>query len=171
MKSQKESYLRVLLVLGVPAIIEQFLMTLVSYVDTAMVGSLGAGATAAVAINASSTWLINGVLSAWAWAIRCRSLFMRGRRILSRCARWCARRCWRWSPLVWWIMAVGLAISGQLPVWLGAEPEILSDARAYIRIYMLAIPFQCSVAVFSAIFRCMGDTKNAHDAQCRLQPD
>ena len=30
MKSQKESYLRVLLVLGVPAIIEQFLMTLVS---------------------------------------------------------------------------------------------------------------------------------------------
>ena len=32
MKSQKESYLRVLLVLGVPAIIEQFLMTLVSYV-------------------------------------------------------------------------------------------------------------------------------------------
>ena len=159
MKSQKESYLRVLLVLGIPAIIEQFLMTLVSYVDTAMVGSLGAGATAAVAINASSTWLINGVLSAVGVGYSVQVAFYAGAKDFEQ-----VRAVVRQAVLavVFFglvIMAVGLAISGQLPVWLGAEPEILSDARAYIRIYMLAIPFQCSVAVFSAIFRCMGDTK------------
>ena len=55
---------KVLFSLAWPAIIEQFLLTMVSYVDTAMVGSLGAQATAAIAINASTTWLINGVLTA-----------------------------------------------------------------------------------------------------------
>ena len=59
-----QSRLSRLLVLALPAIAEQFLMTMVSYVDTAMVGSLGAGATAAIAVTASSTWLIGGILSA-----------------------------------------------------------------------------------------------------------
>ena len=46
-----------------PAIIEQVLATMVSYVDTAMVGVLGAAATASVSVNASSIWLINGILA------------------------------------------------------------------------------------------------------------
>ena len=46
-----------------PAIMEQILATMVSYVDTAMVGVLGAGGTAAVSVNAASIWLINGILA------------------------------------------------------------------------------------------------------------
>ena len=46
------------MVLAMPAIIEQMMLTLVQYVDTAMVGSLGAQATAAVGLTASTTWLI-----------------------------------------------------------------------------------------------------------------
>ena len=44
-----------------PAIIEQIMSMLVSFVDTGMVGVLGANATAAVSINASSIWLVNGI--------------------------------------------------------------------------------------------------------------
>ena len=47
-----------------PAILEQFLICMATLVDTAMVGSIGAVATAAVAINISTVWLINGALTA-----------------------------------------------------------------------------------------------------------
>ena len=46
-----------------PAIIEQILATLVSYVDTAMVGLLGAAGTAAVSVNAAPIWLYGGLMS------------------------------------------------------------------------------------------------------------
>ena len=52
------------LALSIPAILEQLLVTATSYVDTAMVGSLGAGATAAISVTASCNWLINGVIMA-----------------------------------------------------------------------------------------------------------
>ena len=43
-----------------PAIVEQIMITMVQYVDTAMVGTLGSGATAAVGLTASTTWLFTG---------------------------------------------------------------------------------------------------------------
>ena len=52
------------LLLAWPAIIEQIMLTLVQYVDTAMVGSLGSEATAAVGLTSSTTWLFNGLFNA-----------------------------------------------------------------------------------------------------------
>ena len=46
-----------------PSIMEQLLATMVSYVDTAMVGALGAAATAAVSVNAAPIWMCGGLLS------------------------------------------------------------------------------------------------------------
>ena len=51
------STLASVLFLAWPAIIEQIMLTLVQYVDTAMVGSLGSNATAAVGVTSSTTWL------------------------------------------------------------------------------------------------------------------
>ena len=45
-----------------PIFLENLLMTLVSYADTAMVGSLGAYATASVSISNSVVFLLNGVV-------------------------------------------------------------------------------------------------------------
>lgn len=47
-----------------PVFIEQILVSLVSYVDTAMVGSMGANATAAVSISNSPNMLVNGTIMA-----------------------------------------------------------------------------------------------------------
>ena len=57
-------HLSVLLMLAWPAILEQLLLTLVRYVDTAMVGALGANATAAVSISNSPNMLVNGTIMA-----------------------------------------------------------------------------------------------------------
>lgn len=60
-----------LLHLSWPAILEQLLLTAANYVDTAMVGSLGAGATASVAINSSVCFLYNGtVCCCRSWLLR-----------------------------------------------------------------------------------------------------
>ena len=157
--TNQNSYLKVLFALALPAIAEQFLITLVTYVDTAMVGSLGAGATAAIAINSSSTWLINGVLSAIGVGYSVQVAFYSGAKDYEQVRSVVRQAVLAVLVVGLLIMGCGLAISSRLPVWLGAGEDILADARTYLRIYMLAIPFQCSVSVFSAIFRCMGDTK------------
>ena len=52
----------VMLALAWPSILEQILLTLTSFVDTAMVGSLGPAATAAVSVNITLAWLTGGLL-------------------------------------------------------------------------------------------------------------
>ena len=50
--------LKNLIVLAVPVILEEILTTLLQYVDTAMVGRLGAAATASVSLTTTVNWLI-----------------------------------------------------------------------------------------------------------------
>ena len=50
--------------LSVPAILAQLTSIMMQYIDTAMVGSLGAGASAAIGVVSTSTWLLNGLCSA-----------------------------------------------------------------------------------------------------------
>lgn len=157
--SFNKSQLRHLMLLSLPAIAEQFLMTMVSYVDTAMVGSLGANATAAIAVTASSTWLIGGILSAAGVGFSVQVAYAVGAGEVDNVKK-IIRQALLLAVLIGIsVMTICLSISHSLPVWLGAGEEILSDARAYIRIYMMAIPFNCINGTFSAILRCMGDTK------------
>ena len=55
---------KIILLLAWPTIVEQILQTAVNYVDTAMVGSIGTHATAAIGVCTSTVWLIMGVMNA-----------------------------------------------------------------------------------------------------------
>ena len=44
-----------------PAIIQEAMNTIVTYVDTAMVGAMGATASAAVGLTTSVTWLLGSI--------------------------------------------------------------------------------------------------------------
>lgn len=55
---------KIIVLLAWPIFVEQILVSLVQAVDTAMVGSLGANATASVAISHSPNMMINGVIMA-----------------------------------------------------------------------------------------------------------
>lgn len=156
---QQKQRLPALWRLAWPAIIEQILGTLVSYVDTAMVGALGANATAAVSINAACIWLINGILSGIGVGYSVQVANAIGAGDTAR-----ARAVTRQSVLA--AATFGLAsltvleaLAGFLPRWLGAEPEVLPGAVAYLRLYALGLPFSTALFVFSAILRCSGDTR------------
>ena len=56
--------LRTIFRLSWPTILEQLLISMISYVDSAMVGAMGAAATASIAVVSSSLWLIGGFMSA-----------------------------------------------------------------------------------------------------------
>jgi len=153
------SRLSVLMFLAWPAIAEQLLLTLVNYVDTAMVGSLGATATAAIAINTSCIWLVNGFLNALSVGYSVQVAYCIGAEEYER-----TRHVIRQSLLAVVVCGTALlllysVLAPFLPQWLGAEPDVLPGARAYIRIITLAFPFQAASAMFSAVLRCMGNTK------------
>ncbi len=147
------------MVLALPAIAEQFLITMVSYVDTAMVGSLGARATASIAINASTTWLIGGILSAAGVGYSVQVAYAVGAKETEKVRLLIRQALFAALVIGLSMLVICQSIAYHLPLWLGAGEDIIGDARSYIRIYMLAVPFQCINGTFSAILRCMGDTK------------
>ena len=154
-----ESRLSVMWHLSWPAILEQLLGTMVSYVDTAMVGTLGAAATAAVSINASPIWLVGGILSGIGVGYSVQVANAVGAR-----DEYKARRVILQALLA--VLVVGLGflgllqlLAGYIPRWMGADADVLPQAISYLRFYVLCMPGHAMLYVFSAVLRCTGDTK------------
>lgn len=150
---------RVIWYLAWPTILEQLLITLVQYVDTGMVGSLGENATAAIAISSSTTWLINGIFAAVAVGFSVPIGRYIGAGEFDK-----AKAVVRQAFMS--ILFVGIAatiafqsIAAHLPVWLGADPAIIADATAYVRIVSAAYMFNVAVQISGSILRCAGDTR------------
>ena len=151
--------LSAVLLLAWPAIVEQIMITLVQYVDTAMVGSLGSQATAAVGLTSSTTWLFNGFFAAAAigFSVQVAQHLGAGRQEDARKVVW---QSLRFTVLFGLLMgAIGFALSFPLPALLGADPAVRGDASLYFRIMACAMPFTLGTNMFSAVIRCAGDTK------------
>lgn len=157
--NSKQSRLSVMWHLSWPSILEQLLGTMVSYVDTAMVGVLGKTATAAVSINASPIWLVGGILSGIGVGYSVQVANAVGGR-----DEYKARRVIVQSLLA--ILVVGFSflallqlLAGFIPRWMGAEADVLPYAISYLRFYVLCMPGHAVLYVLSAVLRCTGDTK------------
>lgn len=151
--------LAVIWILSWPAILEQIMITLVQYVDTAMVGSLGSAATAAVGLTASTTWLFGGLFGAASvgFSVQVAQHLGAKREEEAKKVTWQALR----FVMLFGVFtgAVGVALSFPLPAMLRAEEEIRADASLYFRIIACAMPFTFGSNMFSSILRCAGDTK------------
>ena len=142
-----------------PAIIEQILNTMVSYVDTAMVGVLGAVGSAAVSVNGPPIWLIHGIMAGVGvgYSVQISNAVGAGDR---ERVRKIIRQTFL-AAVVCGVLACALyeLLGGSIPRWLGAKPEVLPHAANYMRIYCAALPFNCLMIVFGAVLRGMGNTK------------
>ena len=147
------------LALSWPAIVQQLMLTLVQYIDTAMVGSLGPNATASVGVVSSSVWLFNGLLGAAATGFAVQVAQHIGARETER-ARNVVRESMLFSLLFGVFMgSAAAALSFPLPGLLGAEEAIRPDASAYFRIVGCSMPFLMAINLMSSLLRCMGDTR------------
>lgn len=154
------SRLRTVWLLSWPAIMEQILSTMVSYVDAAMVGALGMTASAAVSVNAAPIWLIGGILSGvgTGYAVQVSHAIGAGEdgraKAVIRQGVLAALFCGLVS------FALYRALAWHLPMWLGAVEPVLGQGRRYLRVYTYALLFQGSATIFSGILRCMGNTRS-----------
>ncbi len=150
---------RIIWQLAWPTVLEQFLIMIVQYVDTAMVGSLGKNATAAIAVTASFTWLMGGIFAGISLGFG-----VPVGRYIGAGKPEKAKAVVRQSVIAIFLLGVVATLIMQLlaphlPVWLGAEEAIRADASAYISIVGAAYLFSLSINICSNILRCAGDTR------------
>ncbi|MDD6043099.1 MAG: MATE family efflux transporter [Eubacteriaceae bacterium] len=127
--------------LSVPAILTQFTSIAMQYIDSAMVGSLGANASAAIGLVTTSTWLMNGV----GFAITA-GFSVQVAQYIGAGEPHNARRVTKHGFITMLIVSaflliLGLCISGSLPRWLGGEEVLWKDASGYFMLYAISIPF------------------------------
>ena len=147
---------RVAVALSVPAILQQLVVTAMEYIDAAMVGHIGAEATAAIGIVSSSTWLLHGVLVGLYTA-----LSIQIAQYLGADRQDDARSVLRQAMLFNVILGVGAALFGLgispfLPGWLGADPSLRANATAYFAIWSTALPFTMAMGMYTSILRAEG---------------
>ena len=145
--------------LSLPAILTQITTIAMQYIDSAMVGALGANASAAIGLVASSTWLLEGVCYALSAGFSVQAAHRIGAG-LHREARNVERHGLLAAALVSALLcAFGIAIHKLLPVWLGGGAEITQDAGDYFLMFSCMLPFRQFVSLTSSFLQCAGDMR------------
>ena len=149
----------VIFTLAWPTMLEQLMQTAVQYIDTAMVGSLGTEATAAVGSTTTVNWLISSSISALGvgfLAFISQALGAKEKDLALRASSQSVL-----AVLVSGIFftAVTLALSPFVPVMMQVDPAIRDiTARYFFIIYTPMLPRAASI-IFGAILRGAGDSK------------
>lgn len=144
---------------SVPAILAQLTSIMMQYIDTAMVGNLGAGASAAIGVVSTSTWLLNGLCSAVATGFSVQAAQKIGAR-QERDARHVLKHALVFALCFSGIlMAAAIGISGPLPIWLGAGTDIQKNASIYFFIYACSLPAFQLQTLAGSMLQCSGNMR------------
>ena len=149
----------VIMSLAWPTMLEQLMQTAVQYIDTAMVGSLGTQATAAVGATSTVNWLIGSSVSAL--SIGFLSFIARS---LGAGDEQGAKRAVSQAVLAVLVSgtaftALALSLSPVVPVWMQVDEGIRDLAATYFFIlYTPMLPRAASI-IFGTVLRAAGDTK------------
>ena len=149
--------LRLVWQLSLPAILTQITTIAMQYIDSAMVGALGADASAAIGLVASSTWLFGGVTTAVSAGFSVQVAHRIGAGKDTE-ARTVVRHGLAAALTLATLLALlGLGICRQLPCWLGGGAEICADASAYFLTFSLMLPFSQLNSLTAGFLQCAGD--------------
>lgn len=145
--------------LSVPAILAQISSIIMQYIDAAMVGGLGALASASIGVVSTSTWLLSGLCSALSVGFSVQTAHQIGagnERQARKIVKSGLLAAVLFSLL---LLCAGIAVSGRLPGWLGAESAIRRDASAYFFIYACSLPAVQLSSLAGSMLQCSGDMK------------
>ena len=156
---ERRRNLKTLITLAIPIILEEILTTLLQYVDTAMVGRLGAQATSSVSLTTSVNWLIGscfGAIGIAVVAIMSSALGAGDKDKIRRCSSQIVKYILV-SGLLIEVLAVGL--SPVIPIWMQADKAIQKQAGIYFCVISLAIVFRASSMICASAMRALKDTR------------
>lgn len=151
--------LNLLFMLSIPSIMAQISMVLMFFIDASMVGHLGAGPSASVGLVESTTWLLHGLCSAVSLGFSVQVAHRIGAKDMSG-ARNVARHALTSALVISTIISlIGMLCAFRLPIWLGGEPSIISDAGWYFFIWVLIMPMFQLENVAGALLKSSGDMR------------
>ena len=127
--------------LSLPAILTQLTTIAMQYIDSAMVGKLGANASAAIGLVSTSTWMLNALGYAISAGFSVQVAQYVGAEDLHT-----GRRVVRYGVVTallcsFLLVALGIAIHRPLPQWLGGDPLLWQDSSSYFLICACTMPF------------------------------
>ena len=147
------------LMLSYPAILAQLSSVMMQYIDTSMVGHLGPAAGASIGLVSTCLWLMGGfgMAATSGFSVQVAHHIggndFRGARDILRQALVCVLA---FSGV---IALAGVAVSGQLPYWLGGTDEIAADASRYFLIMSLFMPAMLMDWTCAAMLQASGNMK------------
>jgi putative MATE family efflux protein len=155
--SKLKGQIKEVLRLSFPAILTQLTTILMQYIDSAMVGNLGANASASIGLVASTTWLFNGVSYGVSSGFSVQVAHHIGAKQENMAKKVVKHGLISAVEISTLLCLIGLLISKPLPTWLNGQPEIRADASNYFFVFALMLPFSQLNGLCAAFLQCSGD--------------
>ncbi len=151
--------LNLIIKLSIPSILAQITSVVMFFIDQAMVGQLGANASAAIGLVETSTWLFGSLTGAASMGFSVQVAHFIGAKDNVK-----AREVFRHALLATTVLSIVLAIvavfiSGPLPFWLGGGADIAHDASVYFLLFGLSGPFFQLYNLSAAMLKCSGNMR------------
>ncbi len=148
-----------LALLALPTMLEHLLSTLMQYVDTAMVGRLGADATAAVSTTTTITWLTGSLAASVAVAVLTGIATEIGAGRKERVSRIAAQSLLLSAGVGMIIAVVSVVLSPYIPGWMGIDASVRESASLYFTIISVPMVFRSFSIILGSALRATHDTK------------
>ena len=149
-----------ILALAWPTMLEQLMQTAVQYIDTAMVGSLGTQATAAVGATTTVNWLIGSSISALGVGFLSFIAQAYGAKDKNAASRAVMQAVIVTVVCGGFFTALTLGLSGVIPLWMQVDESIRELAGRYFFILYLPMLPRTATIIFGTVLRAAGDTKS-----------
>lgn len=154
-----QSQIKSICFLAWPAVVQEAMNVVVSYVDTAMVGALGASASAAVGLTSTVGWLVSSIAIAFGIGILSVCAQAVGAKDEKKVQRTGQQALFLTLIVGMVLTIVCVAISPYLPAWLNGDQKIRATASSYFMIISLPLLFRSAVLILSSALRGVSDMK------------
>ena len=145
--------------LSLPGILAQISEIIMEYIDAAMVGILGANASASIGLVSSSTWLFGGVIMACAAGFSVQVAHAVGAGDTDSAKSIFKQSLFSSFVLSLFVGMIGIGLSQVLPQWLGADVSLWNDASNYFLFFAIFIPVRQMNSLCMNMLQCSGNMK------------
>ena len=148
-----------IITLAWPTMMEELMQTAVQYIDTAMVGSLGTQATAAVGATSTVNWLIGSTIAAVGVGFLSYVSRACGAGDMKKAGKAASQAVLAVLVCGIFFTALTLGLSDMVPIWMQVDPSIRKLASRYFFILYSPMLARAAIIIFGTLLRSAGDTK------------
>lgn len=129
------------------------------YIDAAMVGRIGAKASASIGLVSTTTWLFGGLCKAAATGFSVQVAHRIGAGDLKGARMILLQSLVGTLVFSLLLVVLGAGISSSLPAWLGGDVSIRRDASIYFFIFSIFLPVLQMIFLAGGMLRCSGNMR------------